>query len=167
MGLPKSKYSDPLHTPGNEFTLNGKDYIGWYIKTYQNKYYTGKVLDGTSKLIKPVEIKKLFEPVFSEQAPSPSIYAREKGEWKRFFIQKKSNLKIVEVDKDRFDTFKNTSQYAKGTLVWKIKGPADNQRINGYVYFGASHINRLNTEALENTIKGITEHIKDYSEFVE
>jgi hypothetical protein len=51
MSLPKSKYSAPLHTPGKEFLLKGENYIGWYVRTYQNKHYTGKVLDKNSKLL--------------------------------------------------------------------------------------------------------------------
>lgn len=167
MALPKSKYSDPLHTPGNEFTLNGKDYIGWYVKTYQNKFYTGKVLSGSSKQIIPVEVKKVPPPMFTEESVKPDVYAREKGIWKRYFLQKKSNLKIIEVGKQKYDELKKSSEYNNGILNWIIKGPAEDVHRGPYTYFGASTQNTKATNDLNKTIPGITSLIKDYSEFVE
>lgn len=167
MALPKSKYSDPLHTPGKEFYLNGKEYVGWYVKTYQDEYFTGKLLDLNSKKLEPIktEIKKT-EP-FAEEVVEPTSFDRSKGVFNRYFLQKKSNLKIIEVSKSRYDKLKKDKSYSSSILNWKIKGPADNQSINGYTYFGAAHVNQINTEALENNIKGISKFIKDYSQFVE
>lgn len=167
MALPRSKYSNPLHTPGKEFTLNGKPYIGWYVKTYQGEFYTGKVLDNSSKQIFPIEIAKPIESIFAEQDTSPDIYSRDKGVWKRYFIQKKANLKIIEVNRERYNSFIKNSQYTTAILDWKIKGPAENQTINGYVYFGAAHLNEINTRATDKIIKGLSSFIKDYSKFVE
>lgn len=167
MALPKTKYSSPLHTPGGEFLLDGKDYIGWYIKTYQNKFYSGKTFDSFSQQLQ--EKKDIVPPslIFAEQHTEPDSYARNKGVWRRYFIQKKSNLKIIEVTKERYDTFKNISQYSRGILEWKIKGPSENQNIKGYTYFGAAHVNEVNTKSLENSLTGISSYIKDYSQFVE
>jgi hypothetical protein len=63
--------------------------------------------------------------------------------------------------------FKPEPEYNKAELDWKIQGPAENQTINGYTYFGAAHVNEVNIQALETTIKGISTFIKDYSQFVE
>ena len=49
MFIPKSKYSTPKHSPGDEFTLNGKNYIGWYIQLSTGEYYTGKTFNSSSK----------------------------------------------------------------------------------------------------------------------
>lgn len=170
MALPKSKYSDPLHSPGNEFTLDGKNYVGWYVITYQDKYFSGKTLTRDSKEIFPVEFEDTVDnntKVFVEQVTEPTVDDRIEGVWRRYFIQNKNNLHIIEVKKERFQSYRKSAGYNTALLNWKLKGPADNLSINGYTYFGASHINRLNTEGLEKTIKGITEYIKDYSEFVE
>lgn len=166
MALPRSKYSEPRHTPGREFSLDGKEYVGWYVKTYQEKYYTGKTLGNRSKEIFPINYEEPVEESFAEQKIEPNAYERDKGSFTRYFIQKRSNNKIVEVQKGRYMNFTNKSLYVKATLDWKIKGPAENQNIKGYVYFGAAHVNEVNTKALENTIKGISNFIKDYSEFV-
>ena len=167
MALPKSKYSDPLHTPGSEFTLNGKDYIGWYVKTYQNKFYTGKVLNGSSKQIHPIVVKKLPTPVFTEESVQPDVYAREKGIWKRYFLQKKSNLKIIEVTKQKFDQLKNSTEYNNGVLNWVVKAPAKDVHKGPYTYYGAETQNIKSTKELEKTIPSLSSFIKDYSEFVE
>lgn len=168
MALPSSKYSQPKHTPGKEFTLDGKNYRGWYITTYQNKHYTGKTLDSKSKRIYPVASNQpKSNLIFIEQPTAPSASDKSSGKWTRYFIQQLTNKKIIEVTRIRYNDFRGVSGYKRAELEWKLKGPADNQTINGYVYFGAAHVNKVNTQALESTIKGITAYIKDYSEFVE
>ena len=167
MGLPKSKYSDPFHTPGNEFTLKSKPYIGWFIRTYQNEYYTGKVFDDDSKLLTPIVEERPDRPVFDDEVVEPSTRDRVRGELTRYFVQRRSNLKIVEVNRGTYNKFLKDPEFINAELLWKIKGPADNQSINGYTYFGASHVNQINTAALEKTVEGITSFIKDYSQFVE
>lgn len=168
MALPRTKYSNARHTPGGEFTLRGKEYVGWYVETYQNKFFTGKVIDVTSKELTPVvRVNESNSPVYVEQIATPTQDDRLSGFWMRYFIQNKSNNSIIEVNRERYGTFKNSSRYKRAKLTWKIKGPADNQLINGYTYFGAEHVNRLNTEALNTTIIGIKDFITDYSKFVE
>lgn len=168
MSLPKSKYSQPKHTPGKEFTLNGKVYIGWYITTFKGENYTGKYFDNNSKLLTPITTTSAVENYqFIEQLVEPTSNDLKKGFWQRYFIQKNSTLKIIEVDKLRYLDFEKVSGFKRGTLKWVTKGPAENQSINGYTYFGASHVNKVNTQALESTVKGITTYIKDYSQFVE
>ena len=168
MALPKNKYSDPKHTPGKEFTINGKPYIGWYITTYRGENYTGKYYDNDSRLLTPVENStENMSPVFIEQKVEPSPSEKKEGVWQRYFIQKLGSLKIIEVSRLRYTEFNKVGGYRRGILDWKIKGPAENQNINGYTYFGASHINQVNTQALEASIPGISNLIKDYSEFVD
>ena len=74
---------------------------------------------------------------------------------------------IIEVSKDRFQAFKDKANYKQGILEWKLKGPAENVNKGPYTYFGAEHINTVNTQTLESTIPGISSFIKDYSQFVE
>ena len=168
MALPKSKYSEPKHTPGKEFKLNGQEYRGWYITTYKGKNYTGKVYDSNSKLLLPI-IESITDnkPPFSSQQIEPNTSDIKAGNFKRYFVQKKSNKRIIEVQRTRFTEFEKYSEYNKGILDWKIKGPAENQNIKGYVYIGAKEINMQNTNALESTVPGISAFIKDYSQFVE
>ena len=168
MGLPSSKYSQPKHTPGKEFTLNGENYRGWYITTYQNKHYTGKVLDSNSKRLYPIVTSQPeIASNFAEDITAPSASDRVLGTWTRYFVQKLSNRKIIEVSRTKYNQFKKSPGYIRGELQWKLKGPAENKVINGYTYFGASHINKTSTEELNTTLNGIINYIKDYSQFVE
>ncbi len=48
--FPKNKIITNLYTSGEEFTLNGKEYIGSYYKTYGGKIYSGKnPINGSSQ----------------------------------------------------------------------------------------------------------------------
>lgn len=168
MALPKSKYSSPRHTPGKEFTLSGNNYIGWYVVTYKNEYYTGKEYTSQSKKLTPIEEPVQANlPLFIQQSTAPDTASRKNGIWKRYFVQKNASLAIIEVNRERFSQFKSTPGYKTGTLNWKIKGPAEDVSTGGYTYFGAIHVNKLNTKSLESQLKGITSYIKDYAEFVE
>ena len=55
--IPKNRITVNLYTKGNEFTLNGKPYIGAYYKTYNSKVYAGKnPTVGSSQEIQPIAI---------------------------------------------------------------------------------------------------------------
>jgi hypothetical protein len=168
MALPRSKYSAPKHTPGKEFTLLGKDYVGWYIVTFKNDYFTGKEYNKNSKKLLPVlSPEKSIELLFIEESASPDRAIIIDGFWTRYFVQKAATQKIIEVKKQKYLGFKKTGSYKTAELKWKIQGPAENVTINGYTYFGADHTNRHNTKGLESQLPGISNFIKNYSEFVE
>lgn len=168
MALPRTKYSDPRHTPGNEFTLAGKDYIGWYVETYQNKFYTGKYIDDFSQEILPKELVQLPDsPIYVEEVLTPSEDDRKIGRWTRYFIQNANNRSIIEVSRERYNTFKGSSKYLRAKLEWVIKGPAENLLKRDYVYYGAIHQNSQSVNTLEKTFPGIKQYITNYSEFVE
>lgn len=174
MYLPKNKYSAPKHTPGGEFSLNGIEYVGWYIRTFKNEYYTGKAFSKDSKLlIKLTEETNVIDAnrndpfTFNSIQVAPSSKDRINGKWKRYFLKDSRNGKIIEVDKDKFLLFKKKSYVLKGLLEWEIKGPAENLVINGYTYYGASHQNKIKVAELEKTFPGLSSFVKDYSQFVE
>ena len=168
MALPKSKYSEPRHTPGREFTLGGVDYVGWYVITYQDKVYTGKTLTESSKRLTPVsESLPINTAVFVEQLVQPTEDDRLRGVWKRYLLQNRKNLAIVEVTKSRYDLFKNKSNIVRVTLDWIIKGPAQDVKKGPYIYKGAENKNRETVLALEKNFPGISNYFKNYSEFVE
>jgi hypothetical protein len=48
--FPKNKITTNLYTKGNEFSINGKSYIGAYYKTYNGKVFSGKdPINGSSQ----------------------------------------------------------------------------------------------------------------------
>jgi len=166
--LPKSKYSDPIHTPGKEFELNGKEYVGWYVITYLDQYFTGKTLTENSKEIFPIQKQTPFKNnVFVQQVVSPNSTDRLRGVWKRYLIQKINSLSIIEVNKERYDSFGNTPGFRKVTIEWTIKGPSQDVVKNTYRYKGAENKNKEMVLSFEKMIPGISSYFKDYSEFVE
>jgi hypothetical protein len=166
--LPKSKYSDPIHTPGREFELNGKEYVGWYVVTYLDTYFTGKTLTKDSKEIFKIQTELPFKNnVFVQQVVSPSISERVKGIWKRYIIQKTVSQAIIEVNKERYVSFNTTPGIRKAILDWVIKGPVNDVTKGNYRYVGAENKNKETVSKLESTIPGISNFFKNYSEFVE
>jgi len=166
--LPKSKYSDPIHTPGKEFQLNGKEYVGWYIVTYLDRYYAGKTLTRDSKEIFRIkETPVQSRSIFTAQQVSPSTSERISGIWRRYIIQKINSQAIIEATKDRYDSFEGLPGHKRQIIDWVIKGPAQDITKGPYVYKGAENKNRETISKLETTIPGITNFFKDYSEFVE
>ena len=166
MGLPKSKYSKPKHTPGGEFKLNNEDYIGWYVVTYKNDFLTGKQAKDDSKKLTLVEEEVIPKPSFVEDKVEPNSTTVKNGVWTRYFLKKSTNQKIIEVNKKKYLSFTNTSNIESTKLDWIIQGPVENRLINNYLYYGAEHNNRINTIKLNRTFNGISSYISDYTEFV-
>jgi hypothetical protein len=174
MFIPKSKYSTPKHTPGNEFTLNGENYRGWYVELNSGGYFTGKTITSKSK-------KLIFNPARGENedtrpsqkyrlynmdvTPLPADISNKK--WRRYFLQDKRNLKIVEVDRARYNLFRIKQYVTRVSLDWLLNGPAEDKIINGYSYEGTASRNKKTVVALEKDMPGISSFIKDYSQFVE
>ena len=175
MYLPKSKYSAPKHTPGGEFILNNQVYVGWYIKTFKNQYFTGRSLTKESKILIKLDQEDGFvtdqnlnnSTRFASMKVAPSKIDTQNGKWTRYFLQDSRTLKIIEVDRNKAIFFKRKSYIKQAKIDWNIKGPAENVTSGQYTYYGAAYQNRVAVEKLESTIKGITNFIKDYSEFVE
>lgn len=167
MPLPRSKHSEPRHTPGKEFTLDGKEYRGWYVETFEKRYFTGKVPDTNSKEIFPIQEIQPQQNLFIEQQITVSQSERDSGILRRYIIQKISNRKIIEVTKESYNQLISRPTYRGAIIEWIIKGPAEDRIFNGYPYFGAAHKNKETVSKLEKGILGITNFFKDYSEFVE
>lgn len=181
--IPKSKYTEPKYTSGGEFInkTTQKDYTGYYIETYRDRFYAGKSPQQAGDEI--VKIKS--EGIVNKGAkaslfllltalakgffkPSASSVDKDNGFTTRYFIQDKSTNKIVETDKNTYlqaqDQIPN-QRFA--TADWIIKGPAENQVINGYPFEGAASKNKKTIQALESQIPGISTFVTDYSLLVE
>lgn len=175
MYIPKSRYKKPKSTDGTEFVevKSRKLYKGFYIETYKGKFYGGKTpeqngpeLEKIQKDIKfPLGLLGLLAGFFKKK---PTQSEKDKGVTKRNFIQDKDNGKILETDPDTYTQAKETlvnSIFAE--VDWVIKGPAENQIINGYPYEGAESKNKKTIQTLEKTMPGISTFITDYKYLVE
>lgn len=181
--IPKSKYTEPKYTSGGEFTIksSGKEYTGFYIETYRDRFYAGKspqqageelarvksegIVNKGAKLGLFALLTTLAKGFFK---PKPTSTDRDNGSMKRYFIQDKNNNSILETDKDSY--LQAQEQVPNRRFVemdWIIKGPADNTIINGYPFEGAASKNKKTVLSFEKDMPGISTFVKDYSLLVE
>jgi len=181
----EAKYSKPKSAKLGEFiTMQTKEeYKGMYVKTYDNKYFSGKSpMDTEEELEKIIDERARTEPessvniVLGILAGSLGGFFKKKltnsekesGIAKRYFVQDRNNNKIVETDKTTYlQTNKQVVNRNFAEIDWIIKGPADNRIINGYPYEGSESKNRKTIQALESQMKGISTFITDYKYLVE
>ena len=180
---PKSKYSKAKSAGQGEFITKVKkeDYKGFYVKTFDKKYFAGK---------SPLETGIELEKVSNHNKDHNEIYAlglgilgaaiagffrkkptkseKENGVAKRYFVQDLNNNKIVETDKPTYAQTKLTTPNRFFAEVdWIIKGPAKDTMFGNYPFEGAESKNKKTIQALEKTMPGISTFVKDYAYLVE
>jgi hypothetical protein len=178
--MPEFSYTKPKSTSGGEFAVKktGDEYKGFYIKTTDNKYFSGTKPEDNG-----VELEKITPEYYEDLMPlivnipgllkgffKPTVKKgdKEKGKIQRFFIQPKTTGKISEVDKQTYhQSTKQLVNYNFVQVDWIIKGPAEDKLINGYPFEGAASKNKKAINALEPQMPGISTFITDYSELVE
>ena len=181
--IPSSKYTEPKYTPGGEFVNKNtqQDYKGFYIEASRGKYYAGKspqqggaeILKAqTEGLVNKGAKASLFTllSILSKGffKPSTSSVDRDNGVTTRYFIQDKNNNKITETDKNTYLQVQDQIPNQRFAAVdWIIKGPAENQIMNGYPFEGAASKNKKAIAAVEKQIPGISTFVTDYSLLVE
>lgn len=174
--IPEGCYRKAKSTTGNEFieTISREPYKGYYIEDSTGKFYGGKTPQETGPELEKLPKKPLGIPAglvgllagFFRKKPTQS--EKDQGVTKRNFIQDKNNNKILETDPDTYAQAKDelpNSRFAE--IDWIIKGPADNQIINGYPFEGAESKNRKTIQGLEKTMPGISTFVTDYKYLVE
>jgi hypothetical protein len=181
--IPKSKYTEPKYTSGGEFVNKDtqEDYVGFYIETYRDRFYTGKSPEQVGEEIVKVKSEGIVNKgatagVFALIAtlakgffkPKPSSVDKENGALTRYFIQDKSNNSITETDRPTYlQAQQQLPNKRFATADWIIKGPAEDRLINGYPFEGAASKNKKTIQALESQIPGISTFVTDYSLLVE
>ena len=171
MYLPKSKYSPPKYTRGDEFVLDsGKYYTGWYFTTYKNEYYTGKEPSKTSDKLYPEDYSQSDVNTPNSNFSSKTNFPLEKdykeGFFIRYFLQDKRSKKIIEGDKKLYLEFKKKTYIKSVTVTWHLTSPAEDVKQGPYVYFGSASKNKESILAAEDTINGLSAIIKSYDQFV-
>jgi hypothetical protein len=178
-----SKVREPKveQTKGGEFTykLTKEPYIGSYIKNVKGLYFAGTKQTADSKELVRIRTKQpngtlattativagLLVGYFLSKVTSAD---KKNGFTKRYFVQDKKNLKIVETDKDTYQrSLKELTDRNSAEVNWLIKGPAEDREINGFPFEGAESKNRKTIQALEKTIPGISTFITDYKFLIE
>ena len=171
MYLPKSKYKI-LYASKKEVKFpDGEYYTGPYIKTYNGQVFSGSKLTKDSKRL--IEIPTGDQPetppdtvdILNESNP-PTEKDYQRGKFKRFFLRDKRNGSVVELKRQSFENFRRLSFTETKVIDWELKGPAQDQKIGPYIYFGAAAKNKETVLEAEKTIKGLSEMINNYSQFV-
>ena len=137
MYIPKNKIQTNLYTSGGEYTLvsSGKNYIGYYYKLYNGKYFTGQtpnepnsleiifinpIVPTNSDIINPLTI--LYNPLL----PTDQDY--QIGEFIRYFNIKRNQAIFTEIDKDTYNKFQQQDSkvpwrsYRVFSLSWQLTG---------------------------------------------
>jgi hypothetical protein len=170
MYLPKSKYSAPKHTRGEEFLLpSGREYIGFYFITYEDRYFTGKQPGKGNLELTPIvaEDPVSATPTFTPDRSTPTATDRMYGKFTRFYLKDKRTNRIIEVEKSKYYELLEKT-YIGGTKVqWILKGPAQDIVVDRYTYQGAEKKNIEEVDIQDRILPGLKDYIKDYKEFVE
>lgn len=133
--IPKNKIQTNLYTNGGEYVLLPleQDYIGYYHKLYNGKYFTGKTPNDSN--IK--ELIKLNDgdgdassiPTLIQYNPIlPTTQDYQVGEFTRYFNIKRNQAIFTEIDKDTYNKFKQQDPqvswelYRVFSLSWQLTG---------------------------------------------
>ena len=147
MYYPKSQISTPLYTNGNEFTLNGKDYIGNYWVNSQGNNYSGKSPQNPPNNLltpktppsdlnveSPISFYQKNPAYYNSQnksfilsAPIPPFSSitfpteddYQTGEFQRYFARKRNEFKYIEINNDTYKKYINQDQ----GVQWQLYAP--------------------------------------------
>ena len=180
---PQAKYSKPKSAQREEFVVKKTQeyYKGTYVKTSDNKYFSGKSPMDTEE-----ELQKVTSDVEEAGVNISLLYGilagslggffakkltkseKQKGVAKRYFVQDLDNKKIVETDKATYlQTKKEVPNRSFAEVDWIVQGPAEDMMFGKYPYEGAESKNKKTIQALESQMKGISTFITDYKYLVE
>ncbi len=169
MYLPKSKYITKYST-GDEFLKpDGSYYIGPYVETYKGNFYEGKEFTSNSKkLIDTRSLNEFNQNVasFTNSNITPTEKDYEKGIFIRYIVQDKRNNEIVEVTKEKYINLSKQNYTRSVTIEWILSQPLEDINKGPYIYFGARSQNKESVDEAEKVIKGISQFIFNYGQFV-
>jgi len=178
---PETKFSKPKSAGLGGFIekISQQPYKGFYVETFDKKYYSGKTPMDTG-----IELQKVINILVEDAArigtnilltSITGFFAKKltKGEIqngvaKRYFIQDRNNKKITEIEKQAY--LQAQKQLVNTNFLevdWIIKGPAEDKMFGNYSFEGAESKNKKAIQALELQMKGISTFITDYKYLVE
>jgi len=164
--IPKNKIQTNLYTSGGEYTFisSGENYIGYYHKLYNGKFFTGKTPNDPTiqELIKaqvspdPNILIPLLIP-YNPLLPTEQDY--QVGEFTRYFNIKRNQAIFTEISKDTYNKFKQQDSqvpwklYRVFSLSWQLTGDINQ----------VAQINKNITELTESKEKvfGLSLYLKE------
>ncbi len=169
---PEGQIQKGLYTDGGEWMFeDGTEYVGDYHKYTTGEVYTKSVFvkNVSKQLITYINLSKSDSKVkfqydnlrdgdvesfvfakYEKNQPTQKDYDR--GYYSRYFVKRHFDQIIAEVNKDTFNSVQD-EHYSKLEIAWKLRG-------------NVVDINLLQVRTAEKDIKGISNYITNYSEFV-
>lgn len=172
MYLPKIKIKIPdRDTIGNMVDEAGRQFLGSFFETYKGEFFSGTKPSSDSQ---PLESLDRLEAehgddvtsIFKVEFVPPTEKQLANGTFKRYFLQDKRNKNIVEITKDKFDNLETNLFTKKLAVDWTLTPPAKDVYFNGVRFDGAETKNRQAIQQASQTIEGLQDYIKDYTQFV-
>lgn len=174
-----------LYTKGNQFSLNGENYIGEYHKN-GSKFYTGPIHNGSSKLL----TKYYSDPLMYEYdrsrgfeerirvVPNQIVWAPLDTNYKtgfatRYFVERTGNYESypIEIDAEQKSMFGSEGGideglYALAVFDWKLTGPERNVYKDNQLYIeGIYEFNQRQVIVNSKIIPNLEYAIKSYTEY--
>jgi hypothetical protein len=182
-GKKKDFTKNVQYSNGLEFMfIDGTEYIGYYHE-FKTKLYSGQEHDKNSIFLYPYTNDKniityyQLKPIIEYEepntfVPSPIEKDYEKGSIKRFFIKKRNDNKIIEINSEQFKSLPIKSKglmdeyYLGIELDWKITGPLyDIYENNILTIYGIYNTNERTVLLKEKEMKGLSKHFSSFVEF--
>lgn len=181
---PKDKVSDPKIAGPGEFVYSddGEPYVGSYV-IVNNLYLTGASPSPQSRFLRPLtdsRYTKYNDPKTSRYyfltnaeysnhtppalfLPKPTIKDYQRGQFQRYFVQKKNEKNIIiEISKKEYDKANRANQkgvdltlYDRFEIQWMLKGK------------DALSINRANITYANEEFSGIAEYLSNVAQFID
>ena len=84
----------------------------------------------------------------------------------RYFVKQISSKKVIEVDKNQYDVFKNNPFYENLEMKWVIGGyDKDITSADGQMIYGAGHRNEVSLDFYEKKMSGLKRVIRNPLEY--
>jgi hypothetical protein len=137
--IPKNKIQTNLYTKGGEYAVlsSGQDYIGYYYKLYNGKFFTGKtpnepnskeliIIISNDSTSKGTNISSTPLALYNPILPTPQDY--QVGEFTRYFNIKRNQAIFTEISKDVYQKYQQQDSqvswnlYRVFSLSWQLTG---------------------------------------------
>ena len=163
--IPKNKIQTNLYTSGGEYAYVStlENYIGYYYKLYNGKFFTGKTPNESNSkelVVTPFIDGGGIDPLsipFNPILPTEQDY--QVGEFTRYFSIRRNQSIFTEISKDTFDQYQQKSPqvswqlYRVFSLTWELTGDINK----------VAQTNKNITELTENREKafGLSIYLKE------
>lgn len=175
MYIPKSKQKAGGKLDGSLIDpKTGAAFTGKFVKDFLGRFFKGDKIDSKSQPLEFVPFSDETEAVkygsdFVSVFIQPSQDDYNKGSISRFFVKDSRSGRIIEIDKEKYNTQKKENKLYRRVLriEWYITGNPEDEIINGFLYPGTKKKNQDVINQAEKVLPGIGEQIlKDPQQFV-